>query len=224
MYGKDKNTMTSTSHRDNEAHELNKLRPHLKPRSLYTFSPKKIDGVNNMTQSKFSMKPKGMWFACGTDWLDFVSELEKGDALYDKMSKYKYLYEINIDVKKVVKIRSLSGLVKFTKKYGFHGKPYVYKPLTSLIKTSDKRDTHVDRYLYYIDWKRMENDGYCGIIICPSLVLQIHNAERLGNLNLSDSVFWYQGWDVASGVVWNTEALRSTKLMFTKNNKGVWTK
>lgn len=54
------------------------------------------------------------------------------------------------------------------------------------------------RYTEYIDWERVAKD-YDGIIIAP-----YH-----WSLRMRDDLFWYYSWDVASGCIWNLDAIES---------------
>lgn len=54
----------------------------------------------------------------------------------------------------------------------------------------------------YIDWEALQDD-YAGIEICP-----YHYSMR--------RYCWYSTWDVASGVIWNSIAIRSYELLTLK--------
>ena len=47
-----------------------------------------------------------------------------------------------------------------------------------------------------IDWKAVQDDGYAGIEICP------YQWKR------RTAYFWYYGWDVASGCIWDKSAIK----------------
>lgn len=54
------------------------------------------------------------------------------------------------------------------------------------------------RFTEYIDWTRVAAE-YDGIIIAP-----YH-----WSLRMNDDLFWYYTWDVASGCIWNLDAIES---------------
>jgi hypothetical protein len=59
---------------------------------------------------------------------------------------------------------------------------------------------------YYINWPKVAQD-YSGIEICPY--------QWKFRLNY----MWYYGWDVASGCIWNQNALNSTNVIAEFNPK-----
>ena len=56
---------------------------------------------------------------------------------------------------------------------------------------------HRSHSLDAIDWGRAAKD-YHGVIISP----------YLWDCRLADDVFWYYGWDCASGCIWNAKAIK----------------
>ena len=52
------------------------------------------------------------------------------------------------------------------------------------------------RFDKMIDWPRVASD-YAGIEICP----------YLSSKRMDEDSFWYYGWDVASGCVWDSKGI-----------------
>lgn len=95
-----------------------------------------VDLKSHYGQGK-DYKPKGLWYACGTEWLDFVNrEFRSG--------KGDYLYEITINPSRILFIANAFAFIKFEKDYGT---PDIYG--TALI-----------------DWSKV-SEQYGGIEICP---------------------------------------------------------
>lgn len=124
----------------------------------------------------------------------WVEFLTDNDYEYDK---YKYLYEVTIDRAnaKILSIKSLKALERFMAKYQY---------------------VHGDKT--YINWFRLQHAGYDGLIICPWLMDEIWTQypERINEF------FWYAIWDVASGLIWNPKAFKTTRLRYSKRRNGLW--
>jgi hypothetical protein len=60
------------------------------------------------------------------------------------------------------------------------------------------------RFSEYIDWERVTKD-YDGIIIAP----------YQWSIRMRDDLFWYYTWDVASGCIWNLNAIESVTVTVT---------
>jgi hypothetical protein len=63
-------------------------------------------------------------------------------------------------------------------------------------------------YFGDLDWDKVAKD-YSGVEIAP----------YIWGKRLKDDSFWYYGWDVASGVIWDEKALKSRNLLYTYNDK-----
>jgi hypothetical protein len=141
-------------------------------------------------QSENGMKPRGVWFGIGSSWKDWVST-EYGNSSTDIQGHFPTNKETAIVLKrnaKILRITSAKGLNEFTKKYP--GEDEYLKPIKNV-------EYGLGRM---INWKRVAKD-YDGIIIAPYI------ASR----RLSIQTPWYYGWDVASGCVWNIDAIRILK-------------
>lgn len=106
-------------------------------------------------------KPSGLWYGIGSEWVDWVrSEVPEWEA--------EYMHILDVDLNKMVVIRTYDELLSFTEAYGDE---------------------------MAIDWGRVAND-YHGIEIAP----YIHKARL--------ELMWYYTWDIASGCIWNTQAIK----------------
>ena len=133
-------------------------------------------------------KPDGLWYACGSGWIDHVEDevfdmrLEEGN---------NYMYELNINYRRVFRMRiggkRASGVDRLTQKYGFefHSETGVKKQ---------------------INWAKMQDDGYYGIEICPYAPPSPYTPQP----------FWYSTWAIASGCIWDPRAIQGYKLLATQ--------
>jgi hypothetical protein len=141
-------------------------------------------------QSENGMKPRGVWFGIGSSWKDWVST-EYGNSSTDIQGHFPTNKETAIVLKrnaKILRIKNAKQLDEFTRKYA--GIDEFLAP--------NKDGRWVPGQM--INWKRVAQD-YDGIIIAP----------YIGSRRLSDHTMWYYGWDVASGCVWNIDAIRILK-------------
>ena len=118
-------------------------------------------------------KPNGLWYAIGTEWIDWVkSEMPhwKGD----------YLYKVYLNESKILTIKDEKGLEEFHNKYSFVP---TYHQGKIIRKYND------------IDWLKVSLD-YSGIEIAPYQYTYRHK------------FLWYYTWDVASGCIWNKDAIK----------------
>ncbi len=90
-------------------------------------------------EDKLSVKPKGVWYACGNEWLELV----KKQVVKREIN---YLYEIELNYEKTLKIGNQEEFIAFEDKYG------------------KKKDPNSDDI--YINWGKVRLE-YGGIEICP---------------------------------------------------------
>ena len=111
-------------------------------------------------------KPRGLWYACGSSWVDWLRDVWPED-----IQEIRYVYRIEVN-EKVLKITSEKDFDNFIEKY-----------------------SHQD---IYIDWSKVQGDGYAGIEICPPDFYAT-----------SDWTYkwWFSTWDVSSGCVWNNRGV-----------------
>jgi len=136
---------------------------------------------NTTISQKVDMKPKGLWYGFGNEWIDWV----RGN-MPDWEGNHVY-HIIFPESKNVLKIKSVHEIMEFTKGYlsdinkvggyspGGIGYAHAYG---------------IKHMTMYMDWPKVAKK-YDGIEIYPYL----HNVRH--------ELMWYYGWDVASGCVWN---------------------
>ena len=117
------------------------------------------------------MKPNGLWYACGDEWIRFDHGLQNA----------KYLYKIELDYSKILRLTQ-KDVKAFEKEYGVNkGNPSMK--------------------MVVIDWKKV-SERYGGIEICPYMPkIREH--------------FWYYGWDVASGCIWDKDSIKDVSLVMS---------
>lgn len=127
------------------------------------------------------MKPVGVWYALGTEWIDWCrNESFRTSALL-------HVYKLVVDESRIRMIRTPDELLDFTTRF-----------------RSDAADEFEEKFpenlrrpggsTMWIDWVRAA-EGYAGIEIAP-----YQWEHRLG-------LMWYYGWDVASGCIWDPTAI-----------------
>ena len=106
-----------------------------------TTSPTRITEFYDVDQSqrRAQNKPKGLWYACGPEWLNWMST-----DMPECLNKVNYIYELTLDPTTICFIRTADDLQKFDRKYGS--------------KTTWGGET--------INWAKVARD-YKGIEICP---------------------------------------------------------
>lgn len=178
-------------------------------------SPFKIKKLKYVSQydcksSMAGIKPCGLWFSPGKDWLRWCKE-----ELPEHCKTYKFFYVVvpkyttleKPNQNKVLKIQNEKEFDEFNFKYGY--------------MTTDKNYSEISSI--YIKWNDVEKN-FGGIEIIPfiknrnSLLLNSDaNGKELrekyekngfvfGSSNSSG--FWYSFFDVASGCIWNPQAIK----------------
>lgn len=110
----------------------------LKRGGRYVMSSGPIERVYRTRKSlKPGFKPVGLWYSCGPSWLEWI-ETEMPSWL----DRYTAIYEIKVDLRKMVVLRTPLAITGFSAKYG-----------------DPKND-------FIIDWPRVAK-GNGGIEICP---------------------------------------------------------
>lgn len=105
-----------------------------------TISSEKISRIGSFTQTA-GRKPKGLWYACGNEWLSWLTY---------EMPEWigNYVYSINVNEGSMLNIRSYDQLMEFDETYG--------------VKSEWSR-YGIERH---IDWGKVAKE-YDGIEICP---------------------------------------------------------
>ena len=128
-------------------------------------------------------KPEGLWYECqdgsSESWEQFCAwNLTDGANRYDS----SYNVVLKDDGYYILHITDEQHLEKFNKMY-------------SINHPADLDGTKgLDKV---IDWPRVASD-YAGIEICP----------YLSSKRNDDDFFWYYGWDVASGCIWDSSGIK----------------
>lgn len=187
-------------------------------------SYKPIKNFKNAKQNNKSPKPLGFWYACGTEWLDYVVN----DWEVSKMCCYIYSIKLkpinftkNINKKnknKILLIENMKHLDKFINKYS--------KP-----KNHKFKEFKINKYIgvkipFPILWEQVAKD-FVGIEFCPYIL--INEVENIWSFDNDFNMFfseknpkylWYRILDISSGCIWNFDNLDiDCKLIANKPNK-----
>ncbi|MGB3467535.1 MAG: hypothetical protein WBA74_19775, partial [Cyclobacteriaceae bacterium] len=123
--------------------------------------------------NSITYKPSCFWFSQGT-WL-FGFDIDDSDL--EEIEDYELKYVFIIDnPKNILRIENRKDMINFVNKYHFR----------------DKSD--------YIDWNKVEEDGYYGIFF---------NFCHLTDIGLSyenEGYSWFSGFDVESLCIWDLRA------------------
>ena len=125
-------------------------------------------------------KPTGLWYECQ----DGSSETWKEFCTigFSKGYQYDSTYNVVLEDYNILFIPNEHHFEKFYKMYSVN---HPADPAGT--KGFDKM----------IDWPKVA-DHYAGIEICP----------YLSSKRMDDDSFWYYGWDVASGCVWDSRGIK----------------
>jgi hypothetical protein len=130
---------------------------------------------------KIGNKPEGLWYECQDG--SSTNWKDFCDAgLTGGSSKYDRSYNVVLNEYEILFIPDEHHFDKFAEMYSV---PHPADPDGS--KGFDKM----------IDWPKVASH-YAGIEICPYL-----QSKRM-----DDDAFWYYGWDVASGCVWDSSGVK----------------
>ena len=88
-----------------------------------------------------------------------------------------FKYEVELDDTNIKKLLTVEDMLKFNREYVIKDKNFNFN--------------------MHIDWIRLKNEGWKGIEI-PNYFYQ---------LRMNSDFFWYYGWDVACGCVWDTNII-----------------
>lgn len=178
-------------------------------------SAKKIKKLCSVEQKKDFIKPKGLWYSSKDIWLNYYNENIKDDNEF----VYKYIYQLKLHTSKkmtknkIYRIKDIKSFDNFTFEYGI---------------------IHKSKYLsfaydVFIDWVKVSK--YCaGIEVIPFLnerskirnkdVIKLYKSNFLtikGKIKNISLTTWLYPFDVASGCVWNINAIKSIKQIKANN-------
>jgi hypothetical protein len=137
---------------------------------IYTEQPFDLSRISSIAL-KQGLKPDGVWYSFGNDWDDFCQQNRFNT------NKYNFKYLIEVDESKIFTISDESDLKQFESLY------YI-----------EPDEIGLD----YIDWGKVENDGYSGF--------QIKNWDTLmykAIKNMQTGQNWLSKYDISSGCIWN---------------------
>jgi hypothetical protein len=98
--------------------KVNKMSPkkkriiaNIKPNDLIVYSDINNLEFHDIIEQKVSSKPKGLWFAYGTAWINWVA---------GNMPDWerKHIYKIQVDFDNIINLDSQDGIEEFGNKYG----------------------------------------------------------------------------------------------------------
>ena len=112
--------------------------PDSKSRKLFVCSAPYTTFEDMTDRQRIRFKPFGLWYACGSEWVDWLRS-----EMPDWYEAAKYLYEIKVVQKEVLKLESVKDVLKFNEQHG------VYRT-----------------YSQEIDWPTVARQ-HAGIEICP---------------------------------------------------------
>jgi hypothetical protein len=165
--------------------KLNKV---LIPYKLYTFVEFETSVYDSNKHLSNSFKPNGLWFAHGDEWLQYIKKTNFF------MTRYNYLYEIEVFLERIIYITNLKELYEFSKQYC----------------SGNNNDTCMT-----IDWNKVLNTTKkMGIFITPNLKSILRKYKEHDDYTNFQQMEWYLTWDIASGVVWNKNAIQKFKLIY----------
>lgn len=120
-----------------------------------------------VTQYNKGPKPRGLWYAIGTSWIDWVrNEMPDWEG--------NHIYNLQVNANRILIIKTYEELLEFSKRY-------------------TKKDDS-----YNVFWSDVSK-SYDGIEINP----------YQPDARFNNETAWYYGWDVASGCIWNENALNT---------------
>lgn len=131
-------------------------------------------------------KPRGIWYSFEHDWYEHVL-----GSMPEWISDYRATFEVEVDLSRILVLRTKRDLVAFADRYGHPS--LVQQDLAEFAK---RDGTAFEEPLDWIAWREVAK-RWSGIEFRP----YTPDFERIGD--------WYSSLDVASGCVWNTQAIRT---------------
>jgi len=121
----------------NRYKELKKIIGRLPKDVKIHHSSKPISSLQNKSQASDGPKPKGLWYSCGSSWIDWAEE---------ELAYGNYAYLVHIKMGQILHLKTVKDVMDFTKEYGI-------EPVMT-------------RFTFDIDWKRVASK-WSGIEVCP---------------------------------------------------------
>lgn len=142
------------------------------------------------SDQKIGYKPKGLWYALGDAWLQWVRSEEPGWE-----QPYNYKIEVNLNRMIVLDTIQKVKLFSHTKVFGVYD--------TYLNSSNHKYSDEFKKMNVVIDWPYICKK-FSGIELNPYFY------------ELRFDYLWYNGWDVPSGCIWRKDAIK--KITRIKND------
>ena len=186
---------------------LNRLNLSMKPYKFYMFTEFQVNDIKTvfkMDSKHIYAKPFGLWFAVGDEWLQHMKKTNFW------MSKYNYLYELELKKDKLIVIDSMLALQQFSSTYGIGEH-----------KDIQHQGQHFRlAFTTRIDWHTcVKKTKTQGIIISPNFKTLYYKYDHHNHFSdVFKNIEWYLKWDVASGVIWDTHAIQKMTLVYKKQN------
>jgi len=158
-----------------------------KPTTLVTKSSLNLPSSKEKQPNGFKRKPKGLWYATGEGWKDYVGEFGW------KLDRNEF--NLDLDLDKILVIDTKQKLIDFDEKYGGLGNTIAFGKHAQKIGANIYPDPG-------INWNKVQED-YSGIQIAGKDSRQIYTDKSDGNVNR-----WYGTWAVGSGAIWNNNAIK----------------
>ena len=175
--------------------KLQDLKHVMLPYKFYSFTEYETSVYNTDTQYSHGFKPKGLWFSQGDEWLQHMKKTNF------RINTYNYLYELELDLNKCILITNLIDLYTFTRKF--------------CVQPSTTSKTPQD-FCLNIDWNKVVRlTKKSGIVIYPNLKKVIMKYKN-NNIEYFNTMEWYVTWDIASGAIWNKNAVKHIQLVYQK--------
>jgi hypothetical protein len=172
--------------------QLNKV---MKPFKHYMFTEFQVSNIKHLSfevdKNTIKRKPPGLWFALGDEWLQHLKKTNFW------MNKYNYVYELELDMSKMIMVNTMKELQNFSSEYG------VLRKDTSVVD---------------IDWNMVITRTKKQGIIVPHNFKKSHRKYSYFNkiTNVFHDLEWYLSWDIASGVIWNSTAIKNINMIYRK--------
>lgn len=132
-------------------------------------------------------KPEGLW-------LSDESQIESWSNFclteLNDPKRLTYCYQVVVDTSQILYLSSQEELLSFTNKF--------FVP-DNFPQFGEKT------YFYHLDWPQIAK-LYNGILITPYIC----------STRLTPTTFWYYGWDVACGCIWNIDSVVSLTMLQKK--------
>jgi len=153
-------------------------------------------GLNNKKKQETGLKPKGVWYGCGDSWLKWMSKWKP-----EWLDAVNYIYELELAQEFILTITNEEQFKRFEREYWGRAP---WQGRGGWTETGPP-DGQYER----IEWDVLVGQ-YDGIEICPYLKEFRNSTSR-----------WYYTWDVASGCIWDSNALDDEpKLLWQRGKSG----